>query len=117
MQIFHYPQPSEWSQIVSRPQLDVVSLHDKVSSILCEVRKHGDEALRRFSMEFDGVAPLDFRVTPQEYEEADALVPVELKAAIIAAKENIARFHASQQLTVRKIETQPGVRAHTRPSN
>lgn len=109
MQIFHYPQPSEWSQIVSRPQLDVVSLHDRVSSILCEVRKHGDEALRRFSMEFDGVAPLDFRVTPQEYEEADALVPAELKAAIISAKENIARFHASQQLTVRKIETQPGV--------
>ena len=45
----------------------------------------------------------------EEMEEGVAAVPESLKKAIRQAIDNIRKFHASQAIEVKKVETSPGV--------
>ena len=77
----------------------------KVSSIMNQVRDEGDSAVLNYTSQFDHVelTTAVFQV-PQEIE-----IDADLKAAINVAKSNIERFHQSQPVDVRKVETMPGV--------
>ncbi len=67
-----------------------------VREILAEVRKRGDEALRAYTEKFDRVTMTAFRVSENEYEEAEALVAPDVAAALKEAAANIYDFHQRQ---------------------
>ncbi|CAG7650355.1 histidinol dehydrogenase [Paenibacillus allorhizosphaerae] len=70
--------------------------NEAVKSIIEEVRRDGDAALRRFAERFDGVRVGDLRVTKEEIEAAYAQVDELFLAAIRAAAANVRRFHEKQ---------------------
>ena len=109
MQIIKYPSKENWAAILKRPTIDTVFLERTVANILKDVREHGDSALRHCARHFDKVELDDFLVTEDEFLEADALVPQELKDAIAVAKANIEKFHAVGDSERTVIETTPGV--------
>ena len=109
MNIIRFPQRSEWAKIVERPHLDVSQLNDTVASVLADVKKRGDDAVKGYELKFDHVDLPTLAVSEEEMNEAEALVSADLKAAIQVAHYNIKTFHESQQFKGKKIETQPGV--------
>src|SRR5260221_11158015 len=78
---------------LSRPVFDTRSLELTVANILKEVKEKGDEAVRKFSLQFDKVSPDECAVSRQEIEEAASLISAELRTAIRQAKDNIEIFH------------------------
>ena len=82
MQIIEFPERENWARLLQRPTLDTTFLERTVSIILKDVSKNGDAALRKYACEFDKVELDEFRVTDMEFDEADSLVPDDLKAAI-----------------------------------
>jgi histidinol dehydrogenase len=72
---------------------------EAVRVILNDVRLHGDEALRKWSLRLDGLALADFQVPQAEISAAlEHLGPAELQAFSSAA-DRIRRFHQAQPVT------------------
>ena len=109
MQIYNYPDNSEWNQIVQRPFMDTTLLEKSIRRILQKVKDNGDTALRKYSKEFDGVNIKKFLVSEKELRLAETLLSDDLKKAIQQAKQNIELFHVAQKEEIKKIETMPGV--------
>jgi histidinol dehydrogenase len=109
MNIIRLPERNEWAKIVERPHLDVSELNETVASVLADVRKRGDDAVKGYELKFDHVDLDSLVVTEEEMEEAEKLVSKELKAAIQLAHYNIQTFHEAQHFRSKKVETQPGV--------
>ena len=109
MQVFVNPSRQEWPQILKRPVFDVSDLYGRVSSVLSDIRTRGEEALREYTLKYDGVKVQNWEVTPEEFAEAGRLVSNELKDAIRIASDNIRAFHASQVPDITHVETMPGV--------
>ena len=109
MNIIRYPERSEWTKIVERPHLDMSQLNETVASVLADVKRRGDDAVKGYELKFDHVDLPDLAVSEAEMNEAEKLVSTELKAAIMVAHHNIQAFHEAQKFRGKKIETQPGV--------
>ena len=109
MQVFVNPSRQEWPQILKRPVFDVSDLYGRVSSVLSDIRTRGEDALREYTLKYDGVEVQNWEVSPEEFEAAGRLVSDELKDAIRIASDNIRAFHASQIPDITHIETMPGV--------
>lgn len=109
MILINYPDRDQWPEILQRPALDTANLFDTVQSIIDRVKKEGDKAVLTYESMFDKVELDTFIVSDEEIAEAEALVSVELKAAIYLAKKNIETFHAAQRFEGKKIETIAGV--------
>lgn len=109
MQTFINPSKEKWAEIIQRPQIDNASHHDIVSAILLDVKQNGDEAVKKYSFRFDDVAVDELKVSEKEIEDAVLSITDELKNAILLAKENIEKFHHSQNEEIKIIETSPGV--------
>ena len=109
MILINYPDRDQWPEILQRPALDTASLFDTVQTIIDRVRKEGDKAVLTYESMFDKVELGTFTVSDEEIAEAEALVSVELKAAIYLAKKNIETFHAAQRFEGKKVETIAGV--------
>jgi len=107
--ILQNPSPKDWAALCRRAVFDDSLIETRVKNILHRVKSGGDNALRSVTTEIDGTSPKDFLVTEAEFEGAPALVPDELKEAIIVAKGNIERFHQAECPTSFKITTMPGV--------
>lgn len=109
MEIIKYPSRNEWNKITERPHLDILALHEKVNGILKDIRENRDRAVLSYVEQFQGVKLSDLEVSEKEFADAEAQISQELKDAILTAKKNIAKFHASQTITTQKVETFPGV--------
>jgi histidinol dehydrogenase len=109
MQVIRYPEKSAWKEIVARPTFETASLESIVSGILNDVKSNGDEALRRYTAEFDKAEIDDFAVSEAEFAAAEEQISAELKTAILHAKGNLEIFHRAQIETPERIETTPGV--------
>ena len=109
MKTYRYPTKEQWDEITSRPRLELAELNETVSTVLNDVRRRGDEAVRQYELKFDKVELKELAVSEQEMDEARQLVSDELYAAIAQAHENIRKFHAAQRFTGEKVETQQGV--------
>lgn len=109
MKIVKYPERSDWHRLLERPYIDVSKLNGTVADILDDVRKNGDDAVKRYEAKFDGVSLSSLAVTEEELDSAVNEVSGELKSAIELAHSNIEKFHMSQRMTVHKVETAPGV--------
>lgn len=106
---YKYPDKKEWEVLRQRPELNVTSLFDTVQTVLNDVRIEGDEAVRRYGERFDKVRITDLPVSESEISEAELLLTDELKQAILTARRNIEKFHASQRFEGHGVETMPGV--------
>lgn len=109
MKIYQYPDSSEWAQLLQRPVADAVSLEATVRTVLDDVKKNGDEAVIRYTLQFDKVSVESLQVPAADFDEAEQLLSAELKQAILTAKENISTFHAKQVSSPEIIETMPGI--------
>ena len=109
MNIIKYPTRDQWADIAERPHLDVSQLNVTVASVLADIRRRGDEAVKGYELKFDHVDLSSLAVSDKEMQEAEALVSDELKEAIRMAHHNIKAFHESQRFKGDKVETQPGV--------
>ena len=109
MNIIKYPQISTVDKLIERPVFEAEFLESTVKNIISRVRLGGDEALIKFTEQFDKVKIDSLAVTPEEIAQATARVSDALKQAIQNAKANIEKFHSVQKRDEQKVETQPGV--------
>jgi histidinol dehydrogenase len=112
MKIFVWKNLSEAEKraALARPRFkDDAGLRASVGGILREVKTRGDAALRDYAAQFDGGAPENFRLPPEEVKAAAASIAPELRAALLQAKANIEKFHAAEKPQSVKAETMPGV--------
>lgn len=104
-----YPDSNEWTSLLKRPVMNMDTLRDTVNEVLCRIKEEGDKAVIEYEERFDKVQLDSLVVSEAEMKEAEALVPIELKAAILLAQRNIHTFHAAQKFEGKKIETISGV--------
>ncbi|GAC1441218.1 MAG: histidinol dehydrogenase [Sediminibacterium sp.] len=110
MKTIIYPVKEEWRRILQRPVLDTGNLEQMVRGVLNAVQLEGDEAVRQYTAQFDGVQVNSTEVTATEMEEAVASLDGALQQAIQQAAVNIRLFHEKQTTAVEVVETMPGVR-------
>ena len=89
--------------------MSMSDLTSVVCGVLEDVRKNGDEAVKRYEEKFDHVALSSIKVSDKEMDEAEHLVSDELKESLRQAHYNIHTFHEKQRFSGEKVETQPGV--------
>lgn len=109
MNVYEYPTHQELDSLLSRPAHDASHLTATVSAVLEDVRLHGDQAVIKYEKQFDHAELTDLAVTEAEMEEAERLVPDDLKQAIIQAHANIEAFHASQKFHAPHVQVTEGV--------
>lgn len=110
MQKILYPQPNEWPLLTERPHIDTTQLTETVLAVLNDIRRDGDDAVRRYEEKFDHVVLDRLLVSEEEMQEAEQLVSADLKDALVLAHRNIAKFHEAQRFEAIEVETAPGVR-------
>jgi histidinol dehydrogenase len=104
------PQQSDWQTLLKRPAMNVDSLENTVSTVLADVKKNGDAAVKKYTLDFDKVELNNVLVTEEEFNTAESKVSQALKDAIQIAKSNIEKFHIVQQDEVKVVETIAGVK-------
>jgi len=109
MRTIIYPTKEELKVALERPALESVNMEELMTEIFSEVGENGDAALRMFATKFDNVEFENLRVEQQEIDNAENLLSGELKLAIRTAAKNIERFHKSQVVNEREVETTNGV--------
>jgi histidinol dehydrogenase len=109
MQVIEYPNPGQWPELIKRPELNDADLERQVAKILEDVRLHGDAAVRKYTMEFDGQQLQDLAVSPLEMASAVEKISGTLQRAIGVAAENIRTFHAVGLETGPRLDTMPGI--------
>ncbi len=110
MKIIKYPEKKLWKELCKRPLIEKSKIEEQVKTILEEVKNKGDKALLELTATFDKVNLTSLKVSNEEISEAVNTTSEELKNAINPAKENIEKFHASQNTEIEIIETGPGVK-------
>lgn len=103
------PARADWSELLKRPVFDSSALEALVKPVLDNVKKNGDQALKQYTTQFDGVEINDLLVSSEEIQEAKDKLEEELKSSIFIAYQNIETFHNSQKSGIEKIETSTGV--------
>ncbi|MDB5198778.1 MAG: histidinol dehydrogenase [Chitinophagaceae bacterium] len=109
LKTFINPGREKWAEIIERPKINDAELKFIVSDILKDVKENGDDAIKKYCLQFGKVLLEDLKVSNAEIDEAVMLVDDDLKDAIQLAKKNIEKFHATQKQEEQKIETAKGV--------
>lgn len=109
MKVYKYPNQKNWQELTIRPVFKREEISKTIIDIFSEVEKNGDKALIEFNEKFDFAEVDNIAVSREELDNSERLISQELKKAIQQAKENITKFHASQQSEIEKIETTKGV--------
>jgi len=109
MNTIKYPQPQDWEHLLTRPAFDNSKLFETVQTVLNDIKTRGEEAVKEYGLKFDKVELSNLQVSEDEIIEAEKLVSSALKSAILLAKNNIEKFHATQKQELPKVETMPGV--------
>jgi histidinol dehydrogenase len=113
MRIVNWPTMSaaEQDACLARPAVDAdARLSASVTDILDSVRRDGDDAIRDLTRKLDGVELADFRVTPEQFEDAERALSTDQLDAIDVAIRNVRSFHEVQVPAPVAVETMPGVR-------
>lgn len=96
------------------PLIGDSNLEQTVANIIDEVVTDGDNALRNFAKQFDGVNIENLKLSKEQIAQACQAVPAELKQAIAQARANIDSFHQAQVSSPVDVETQIGIRCELR---
>ena len=94
-----------------RPKEDLSAVRDIVRDILTSVQAEGEEAVRRYSQNFDNWAPDSFRISPDEIKAARSKLPTTMAEDIDYCQSQIRNFAEAQmkRLVDFEEETLPGV--------
>jgi sulfopropanediol 3-dehydrogenase len=86
-------------------------VRDRVTGIISDIRHGGDEAVRRYSEQFDRWNPDSFRLSDTEIAEITATLPQQVIDDIIFVQQQVRRFAQIQRdsMTDVEVETLPGV--------
>jgi histidinol dehydrogenase len=89
-------------------QIDVKGI---VSSVIDDVRKNGDEAVRRYSEKFDKWSPESFRLSKEQIDEIISKVPQQTIDDIKEVQSNVRAFAQKQKESLKdfEVEIRPGV--------
>ena len=71
MKVIKYKNTKDFFEEIKRPVFDQTKLENTVKSILEEVKNNGDNALRKFTKEFDEVEINDFLVSENELKKSE----------------------------------------------
>lgn len=105
---------AERTAALTRPaQNDSAKVGEIVRSIIDNIKKNGDEALREYSKTLDKYDGDALEYTKEEIKEACGRVSTTLKKAINLAHANIKAFHAAQKPCHVKLETFSGITCMT----
>lgn len=110
MEIINNPQREQWPALCGRNIPDDSAIEDSVRAIVETVRRDGDDALRRYALQFDGAEIDALELTEAERAAAAGAVSSAVKQAIEEAARNITAFHTAQLPHEVSVETVPGVR-------
>jgi histidinol dehydrogenase len=90
----------EISEILAAEYAAYAKKQDNVEAIVSEiiqtVRTTGDDALRQYSEQFDGLAPATFEVSRETIAQAFEAIDADVLAALKQAKANIESYHKQQ---------------------
>ena len=96
--------------MLQRPAVaDDVSIRAGTAAIIDEVRRNGDAALRRLTLEYDRADIRDLRVSAEELDRAEKSLTSEQLDAIDLAIDNVGKFHRAQLQADIRVETMHGV--------
>jgi histidinol dehydrogenase len=98
---------SDLNRLCARPKIDFSSVFSTVQPIIDAVQKEGDNAVKHFNLQFDGVELENIVMDVPPISEIK-LKP-KVKEAFDVAYENIQRFHEAQRPLRLEVETMPGV--------
>ena len=115
METFYNPARSEWEGICRRAAQGNEEIQQRVRGILADVRRDGDEAIRRLAREIDKVELSELKVSEEEFAQAEALVREDVKVAIETAYADIYAFHKAEMPKRVELETVPGVLCIQKP--
>jgi histidinol dehydrogenase len=108
--IYKNPPKEDWLKLIQRPQKDTESLQNLVKQIFHQVKNHGDEALLKYTQQFDKIELNTLEISHSEICESKKLITKDLQNAIFQAYNNIKKFHEIQKERRNIIETVEGVR-------
>lgn len=109
MERIQYPKQADWELLLARPTATYESLEPLVREVFDAVATQGDEAIKSYTHQFDGVALDSFIVSHADMQAASDHLSEDLKRAMANAKQNIETFHRAQQTDRVKLATQEGV--------
>ncbi len=102
------------SKIMRRAQADIEQVAAKIRPVIEDVRKNGDDAIRKYAKQFDGANLKTILAGEDEFARAEKALDGNLKDAIKRCAANVRKFHEEQIARVEKswmVEIEPGVRA------
>jgi len=108
----------EWDELLwlKRPEANGATSGDpaiaaRVSEILLDIERGGDDALRRYSRELDGWDPPSFELDREHIERSRQLVDPELRRHLQLARHRTEAFARAQRATLSDLEhtVAPGV--------
>lgn len=103
------PPKKDWETMLKRPTQTIEAVENTVTSIFDDVKRNGDDGVKRYTAIFDGVSLDDLCVSAKEISEAENALTDELKEAIQQAKKAIEKFHLAQKTAKIFVETVEGV--------
>ena len=84
------------------------AVNKEVLGIIGNVKKRGDEAVKEYSIKFDGICPDNFEVSPTQMKTAFDNTDNRFKEALLKAKENIEEYHSKQYVSDYEIKREKG---------
>lgn len=93
-----------FNQLMKRTQFDFSSINQTVEEVLNQVKNYKDEALKKYTLAFDGARLETFLVTDQEIDEAFHRIDPKLLTYLTQAKDNIEAYHKLQMIQDISIE-------------
>ena len=109
MKIYNNPLIQDWEKLSERKTIPTQDLNELIKTVFNDIQKNGDNAIQKYTQNFDDVQIENTVVTEIEIENAIKSVSDDLKNAIQIAANNIKKFHQSQKENPIKIETTSGV--------
>ena len=109
MRIIDNPKKEDWFKLLQRPTQTVNDIENTVNQIFDDVKRNGDKAVAKYTSMFDGASLDDFKVSIDEFNQAEQNIKPDLKEAIQIAKANITKFHTAQKMNRIEVETSNGV--------
>ncbi|MDD3721867.1 MAG: histidinol dehydrogenase [Lutibacter sp.] len=103
------PAKNDWAELLKRPTQTIEAVENTVNSIFDDVKRNGDDGIKRYTAIFDGVSLDDLCVSAKEISAAEKALTDELKEAIQQAKKAIEKFHLAQKTAKVFVETVEGV--------
>lgn len=104
------------TEALARPaQGRATTLSASVADIISDVRREGDQALKRYTLKFDGCELESMEASVDEFAAAETVQPENLKRSLASAITRIESFHRASAPQPVCIETAQGVVCESMP--